>query len=71
MMPKESNSKKLWVTAANGDGENGSTVENSRLTGDNVGDNDVLYQTRREKIILRCGTAGLLVTLAIVWIYYR
>ena len=69
MMPKESNSKVMWVTA-NGDGQNVSTVENGRLTdGEDAG--DVLYQTRKEKIILNSGTVALLFTLAVVWIYYR
>ena len=69
-MPKESNSKTMYVTT-NGDGENVSSVENGRLT-DSAGTNeDVLKQTLKEKIILNCGTAGLLLTLAVVWTYYR
>ncbi len=69
MMPKESNDKVLWVTTS-GDGENISTVEKGQLT-DSAGADDVLNQTRKEKIILNCGTVGLLFTLAVVWIYYR
>ena len=70
MVNKESDSKTMYVTT-NGDGENVSSVENGRLT-DSAGTNeDVLKQTSDEKIILNCGTAGLLLTLAVVWIYYR
>ena len=69
MMPEENNSKVLWVTT-NTEGENVATVENGRLT-DTAGADDVLHQTRKEKIILNCGTAALLFTLAVVWIYYR
>jgi hypothetical protein len=71
MMPKESDSKVLYVTT-NGDGENISTVEKGRLTDtDSAGADDVLQETRKEKIILNSGTAALLFTLAVVWIYYR
>ena len=70
MMPRESNSKVMWVTT-NGDGGNVSSVENGRLT-HNAGTNeDVLKQTQTEKITLNGGTAGLLLTLAVVWIYYK
>jgi hypothetical protein len=69
MMPKESDSKVLYVTT-NGDGENISTVEQGPLT-DSAGADDVLQETRKEKIILNSGTAALLFTLAVVWIYYR
>ena len=65
MMPKESNSKLLWVTTA----PNGEHVS-STAQSDNAEDN-VLYQTRKESILLNCGTSTLFFTLAFLWIWYR
>lgn len=71
MMPREGNGTKvLWVNASE-NGESVSRMENGGWLTENAGSEDLLRETRKEKIILSVGTASLLITLAVVWIYYR
>ena len=57
---------------------NGNGVANGKMSehqieanGDLTLEEDILYETRREKILNGVGTILLLLTLAFLWIWYR
>ena len=81
MVPNKNSPKTVVVTTTLNGGhlstiENGgqlfaSHVNNAPLTTPKVAEGDVLYQSRKEKILLNFGTVALLFTLAFLWIWYR
>lgn len=81
MVPNKNSPKTVVVTTTLNGGhlstiENGGQlfalhVNNTPLTTPKVAEDDVLYQSRKEKILLNFGTAALLFTLAFLWIWYR